>query len=214
MAGRGQDGTRRSGGSLFRFGRYTYGVRNVTIRQFGEGATLTVGRYCSLADDITVYLGGDHRTDWITTFPFGYTSKADFPGVKAVGHPTSRGDVIIGNDVWIGGHVTILSGVSVGDGAVLAAHAVVSRDVAPYTIVGGNPAGVLKPRFDAEMTAALLRLRWWDLPQAMVARIAQRLCTAPSPDAVEALIAETSGHHEAPLEPILGIGQPRKSSRS
>jgi len=154
-------------------GDYSYG--RLRIRDWGEGAKLTIGRYCSFADGVTVFLGGNHRTDWISTYPF-----SDFPALwpQMRSRPStlsSRGDVAIGSDVWIGAGATVLSGVTVGPGAVVGAGAMVVRDVPAYAIMGGNPAGVIKMRFDPASVAALLDLAWWDLPRDAVARLAPLL---------------------------------------
>ncbi len=145
----------------FRVGANSYGCPR--IFEWGEGAVLEVGAYCSIADEVKIFLGGEHRTDWVSTYPFNqfWPEAADIPG-----HPHSRGDVIIGNDVWIGFGATILSGVRIEDGAVVGAHAVVSRDVEPYTIVAGNPAQAVRKRFSDEQIAALQAAAWWEWPES------------------------------------------------
>lgn len=151
-------------------GDYSYG--RLTIRSWGEGARLRIGRFCSFANGITIFLGGNHRTDWVTTYPFSDLTDL-WP--EMAGRPstvTSRGEVVIGSDVWIGSGATILSGVTIHPGAVVAARAVVSRDVPPYTIVRGNPAEPGRPRFDEATVAALLDLAWWDLPRDAIAELA------------------------------------------
>ncbi|WP_082504645.1 CatB-related O-acetyltransferase [Methylobacterium sp. Leaf111] len=144
-------------------GDYTYGVPSVMW--WGEDAGLSIGRYCSIAGGVSIMLGGNHRTDWITTFPFNVLD----PVASAyTGHPATNGDVRIGNDVWLGISCRIMSGVTVGDGACVAAGAVVTRDVPPYAIVGGVPAKVIRMRFTPEQIAALLEIRWWDLPEKQI----------------------------------------------
>jgi len=97
---------------------FSYGEDHLTIRQWGEGAALRIGRFCSIADDVTVFLGGNHRTDWITTFPFGHVFAKELGGEGIVGNPATKGDVAIGHDVWIGSGARIMSGVQIGNGAV------------------------------------------------------------------------------------------------
>jgi len=99
------------------------------------------------------------------TFPFGHVFEARFPAGAVNGgrHPVSNGDVVIENDVWIGEGCTILSGVRLGSGSVVAAKSVVTKDVPPYAIVGGNPARVLRERFEASVIKSLLLIKWWDL---------------------------------------------------
>lgn len=179
------------GKSPITVGRFTYGFENVKVLEWGEGAALRIGSFCSLAGAITVFLGGNHRTDWITTFPFGHVFEDELGGAGIAGHPAGNGDVVIGNDVWIAQGVTIMSGVTVGDGAVLAANAHVVRDVGAYEIVGGNPAATLRHRFDEETRALLLALRWWELPVETIRRIAPELSAAPTIERLRALIAQT-----------------------
>jgi acetyltransferase-like isoleucine patch superfamily enzyme len=140
-------------------GAYTYGTPKVY--QWDDSTKLTIGRHCSIAKDVSILLGGEHRTDWITTYPFNrFFREAE----EITGHPHSKGDVTIGNDVWIGMGVTILSGVTIGNGAVIAARSLVTRDVPPYAIAGGNPARVIRSRFPEEVVQKLEAIAWWDWP--------------------------------------------------
>lgn len=142
-----------------RIGAYTYGAPK--IYQWDDNTGLTIGKHCSIAKDVSIVLGGEHRIDWITTYPFNrFFHEAD--GIE--GHPHSRGDVNIGNDVWIGMGATILSGVTIGDGAVIAAHSLVTKDVPPYAIAGGNPARVIRSRFPVDVVRKLQAIAWWDWP--------------------------------------------------
>lgn len=177
------------GKSKVTVGRFTYGLENLSIREWGEGAALEIGGFCSIAP-ATIVLGGNHRTDWITTFPFGhiYQDELGFEGLT--GHPTTNGDVVIGNDVWIGIGVNILSGIVVGDGAVLSAYSNVVKDVGPYEIVAGNPGKVLRRRFDDEVIELLLRLRWWSLPLEKIRKIGWELCQEPDPLMLREMIAK------------------------
>lgn len=181
------------GNSPVTIGRFTYGVENLSVRQWGEGAALRIGAFCSIATSVTVFLGGNHRTDWITTFPFGHIFQSELGGAGIVGHPATNGDVVVGNDVWLAHGVTILSGVTIGDGAVLAANATVTHDVEPYGIVGGNPARLIRKRFDDTLIALLLELRWWDLPLEVIRAVSGRLCAPPTEAVLRELIAETRG---------------------
>jgi acetyltransferase-like isoleucine patch superfamily enzyme len=154
-------------------GRHSFFVPQI-VRFEGDHARITVGSYCSINKDVSIFPGGNHRIDWVTTYPFRIRFK--MPGAFVDGHPTSKGDVQIGSDVWIGRGAVILSGVTIGDGAVVGAEAVVTKDVEPYSVVGGNPAVHLKYRFSADQRAALLRIRWWDWPhEDVLARVAE-LC--------------------------------------
>lgn len=145
-------------------GEYTYGAPRVV---FPDGK-LKIGKFCSIAWDVTIFLGGNHRIDWIATYPFP-TSCDRFPNAKGIeGFLNTKGDVVIGNDVWIGSDVIILSGVTIGDGAVIGVGSVVTADVPPYSIVGGNPAKVIKKRFSDEAVEKLLEIKWWDWPQEKI----------------------------------------------
>jgi chloramphenicol O-acetyltransferase type B len=171
----------------YRFGRGTYDD-GLEIMEWGEGAKLSVGNFCSIAAGVRIFLGGNHRTDWVTTYPFGHTRGPWSAAAGIPGHPATRGDIVIGNDVWIAYGATILSGVSIGDGAVVGAHAVVSRDVPPYAVVVGNPAQVVRHRFDASTIERLLKLRWWDWSDDKLSRLMPRLL---SPD-IEAFLSEAA----------------------
>lgn len=154
-------------------GRHSYGIENIQIKSWGEGAHLFVGSFCSIASQQTVFLGGNHRTDWATTFPFGHAFQDVFPAgaIHGMEHPASKGHVVIENDVWIGRGCTIMSGLTIGSGSVIAAQSVVVKDVDPYTIVGGNPAKAIKQRFSMPIIEQLLELQWWSHSDAEINKI-------------------------------------------
>ena len=164
--------------------RYTYGLENIKVRDWGEGADVKVGSFCSIADNVTIFIGGNHRTDWVTTYPFGHIHKDVFDH-HGKGHPATKGDVVIGNDVWIGSGSTILSGIKIGDGAVIAANSVVVKDIPAYAIAGGNPAKVLKMRFSRKQIDKLLQNPWWELSDSRINDLIPLLCS----NDIEALIA-------------------------
>lgn len=143
--------------SKYSIGSFTYG--DPRILTWGDQSTLKIGKFCSISAEVTILLVGEHRTDWVTTYPFNVLFK-EFHQLS--GHPATKGDVIIGNDVWIGTRSTILSGVKIGDGAVIGACSVVTKDVPPYAIVAGNPAKIIRMRFKAETIRDLLQIRWWN----------------------------------------------------
>ena len=129
---------------------------------------LVIGSFCSIASGVTIFLGKEHRPDWVSTYPFNVMLKMKRgPWSESLnnleGHPYTKGDVIIGNDVWIGSGATIISGVSIGDGAVIGARAVIAKSIPPYSVVVGNPGRLIKYRFSEAVISDLLRLKWWDL---------------------------------------------------
>lgn len=129
---------------------------------------LIIGKFCSIATGATFIMAGNqgHRLDWISTFPFFYAP--EFAEEEKHNGYLPAGDTVIGNDVWIGMEALFLPGVKVGDGAVIAARTQVTKDVAPYTIVGGNPMREIRKRFSDEHIALLLELRWWDWPDEKI----------------------------------------------
>ena len=156
-------------------GRFTYGAPRLLL--WDEHERIRIGSFCSIADEVTIFGGGEHRTDWITTFPLRIALGDPLAGKD--GHPATRGLTRIGNDVWLGYRAVVLSGVTVGDGGVVGAGAVVASDVPPYAIVAGNPARIVRYRFPQEVVAKLLELRWWDWPLEKIRRHLDILC---SPD--------------------------------
>lgn len=124
---------------------------------------LIIGSFCSIGSGAAFIMAGNqgHRNDWVSTFPFHW-----MPEVPAFAQARNgfrpAGDTVIGNDVWIGSEAIVMPGVTIGDGAVIGTRALVTRDVEPYAIVGGNPARVIRKRFDPAEIDMLLELRWWD----------------------------------------------------
>lgn len=144
----------------YSIGRFSYGQSTV-LRITPDQGQLSIGSFCSIAQGVIIVLAaaGSHKTDWITTFPFMQLFK-DFNQLSLP--PIEKCDVVIGNDVWIGMNATLLSGVRIGDGAVIGMSSVVTRDVLPYSIVAGNPARLIEMRFDEETINRLLRIKWWE----------------------------------------------------
>ena len=138
-------------------GDYTYGLPQ--IFKLEETSQFEIGKFCSIANDVKIFLDGEHETNNISTYPFGYFK--GFTSLKKY-RTKSKGKIIIGNDVWIGYGVTILSGVNIGNGAVIGARSLIVNDVPPYTIVGGVPAKIIKKRFDDKTIEKLEKLKWWN----------------------------------------------------
>lgn len=162
-------------GKDYSIGDYTYG--KPIILKWGKQANLRIGKYCCISGRVCMILEGEHRTDWITMYPFS-ALKAEWPEGKDIrGHPSTKGDIIIGNDVWLGYGTIVLSGVTIGDGAVVAAGSVVTNNVQPYSIVGGNPARLIGKRFDDSTIAELLKIRWWEWPENRIRENIHLLCS-------------------------------------
>lgn len=145
--------------------------KNVLFNWPEFGDKLIIGKFCALASGVQFIMGSaNHRLCSVSTYPFSV-----FGGAWEENTPPHlsqlpfKGDTVVGNDVWIGREAVIMPGIKIGDGAIVAAYSVVTRDVAPYTLVGGNPARLIRHRFDEELTAMLLKLRWWDfMPEELV----------------------------------------------
>lgn len=146
-----------------RLGKHSYTGSYFTV----SDTETSIGSFCSIADNVT--LGTTfHPTDRLSTHPFTYFE----PGKLLENSPlypfTYKKPVIVGNDVWIGKHATIMDGIKIGDGAIIGTNAVVTKDVPPYAIVVGVPARILRYRFDKKTIRDLLRLKWWDLDDKII----------------------------------------------
>jgi len=141
--------------SSYKIGRGSFGTPRIEKWKINCG-TLEIGNFCSIARNVTIFLGGDHHTEWVTT-----SVVSDYLGIRGYPQVRTDGNVIIGNDVWIGTEAFILSGLKIGDGAVIGARAVVAKDVPPYSVVVGNPARVVKKRFSEDIINKLLKIEWW-----------------------------------------------------
>ena len=139
--------------------------RNVLYHFPFIGDKLIIGKFCALARGVKFIMNGaNHKMSGISTYPFQIFGNGWEKVTPADGELPCKGDTVIGNDVWIGYDVLIMPGVKIGDGAIISSRATVVADVAPYTVVGGNPAKVIKERFPAETAAALQAIAWWDWP--------------------------------------------------
>ena len=142
-------------------GKGTYGGLNVL--NFDGTTQLRIGNYCSIGPEVLFVPSADHYTDRISTFPF-HAKCISTDALEGIG----KGDIIVEDDVWIGCRVTVLSGVHIGQGAVVAAGSVVNKDVPPYAIVGGVPAKVIKYRFEPEMIEELMKIDYSKLDKDMI----------------------------------------------
>lgn len=143
---------------------------------------LIVGSFCSIGSGAAFIMAGNqgHRNDWISTFPFHYMPEVPAFAGASDGY-AAAGDTIIGNDVWIGSEAIIMAGVTVGHGAVIGTRALVTKDVEPYAIIGGNPARLIRKRFADEHIAMLLEMAWWDWPEKRLQAAMPLLCDADIP---------------------------------
>ncbi len=158
----------------------TYGMPQVHDDK--EGTTLRIGAFCSISSEVQIFLGKNHRTDWVSSYPF----PAFFEEASQITEfGVSRGDVTIGSDVWLCANCMILSGVTIGHGAGVGAGAVVTRNVEPYSIVAGNPAKHVRWRFDEPSRIALLEAAWWEWPIEELRTIMPLLCSNLIQDLLE-----------------------------
>jgi acetyltransferase-like isoleucine patch superfamily enzyme len=147
-------------------GNYSYSANKIQLWHAHE--KLEIGKFCSIARNLKIYLGGNHRYDWITTYPFGLIHQDVFSNMNANDAGYSNGNVTIGNDVWIGDNVTIMSGITIGDGCVIANNSHVVKNTEPYSIIGGNPAKLIKYRFTPEQINKLLKIKWWNWDETKI----------------------------------------------
>lgn len=139
------------------------------------GDKLIIGKFCMIASDVTFIMNGaNHLSDAISTYPFAIFGKDWSNAMEGKSYPI-KNDTVVGNDVWIGYGATIMPGVTIGDGAIIATKSVVTKDVPPYSIVGGNPAKVIRKRFSEKKIQQLLDLKWWDWPIEKITQNVQNL---------------------------------------
>ncbi len=141
-------------------GDYSYGDPKVICFKGLKTPVVRIGKYCSIAADVTFLQNEIHPYNRISTFPFRARMMLD--GAYTDGYPDTKGDTIVGNDVWIGYGATIMSGVKIGDGAIIGAGTIIKTDVPPYAIVVGNPSQIVRYRFDNTTITKLLELQWWE----------------------------------------------------
>ncbi len=165
-------------------GDYTYYDDFETVENFEKnvkylfdfvGDKLIIGKFCMIASDVVFIMNGaNHLQDAISTYPFAIFGNDWSNAMLGKEYPT-KGNTIIGNDVWIGYGSTIMPGITIGDGAIIATKAVVTKDVEPYSIVGGNPAKEIRKRFSEAEIKKLLEIRWWDWPIEKITTNVQNL---------------------------------------
>lgn len=153
------------------------------------GDRLVIGNFCAIAEGVTFIMNGaNHRMEGMTTYPFNIFGGGWERVTPTLEQLPYKGDTVLGNDVWLGQHVTIMPGVTIGDGAIVASNSTVIRDIEPYTIVGGNPAKPIKKRFDEETIAMLLELKWWDRDEMWLDAHLDRLVSTYDPQILRELL--------------------------
>jgi acetyltransferase-like isoleucine patch superfamily enzyme len=165
--------------SPIKSGKRTYDIENIRVA-WQQDQEIIIGAFCSLAGNLNIQLGGNHNSSWITTYPFGHVSNGIWTIQPVAGHPKPSRKVYIGNDVWITNNVTLMGGVSVGDGAIIAMNSHVTRSIPPYEVWGGNPAKKIKDRFSEDIKFKLLELNWWNLPDNLIESLIPLLVQEPT----------------------------------
>ena len=149
--------------------------KNVKYHFDFTGDKLIIGKFCMIASDVKFIMNGaNHLTDAMSTYPFAVFGNGWEHAMEGKTYP-QKGNITIGNDVWIGYNATIMAGVTIGDGAIIATNATVIKDVAPYSIVGGNPAKEIRKRFSEGVIAKLLELKWWNWDIEKITKNVQHL---------------------------------------
>jgi len=137
--------------------------KNVKYHYDFIGDKLIIGKFCMIAPGVTFIMNGaNHMIDAITSYPFSLFGNGWEKVMPSIDKLPIKGDTVIGNDVWIGAYVTIMPGIHIGDGSIIATNSTVTKDVDPYAIVGGNPAKEIRKRFSDEKIEELMKMRWWD----------------------------------------------------
>jgi acetyltransferase-like isoleucine patch superfamily enzyme len=162
----------------FSIGEHTYGVPKILFNN--DDTQLIIGKFCSISSGVQIFLGGNHRSDWVSTYPFNAIG-GEFEDYSHIqGHPATNGNVEIGNDVWIAQDVTILSGVKIGNGAIIGAASLIAKEVGAYEIWGGNPAKLIRKRFDEETIEKLEKTQWWNWSLEKIKTEIPNLMCAPN----------------------------------
>lgn len=178
-------------------GDYTYYDDEQDVRNFQNNVfyhfdflkdKLIIGKFCQIASGVKFLMNGMfHSLKGVSTFPFAIFSKECQQSYPKDFHYPFKGDTVIGNDVWIGYNVTFMPGVHVGDGAIIGTNAFVTKDVEPYSVVGGNPAKLIRKRFSDNEIDQLLHIAWWNWP---IEKILKNIPALVSGDVCELLKAD------------------------
>ena len=153
--------------------------KHVTHHYEFIGDKLIIGKFCAIGKGVEFIMNGaNHRMNSASTYPFNMMGHGWEKVTPSLADLPLKGDTVVGNDVWIGQNVTVLPGVHIGDGAIVGANSVVSKDVPPYAVVGGNPVKLIRMRFDDDTIQFLLQLKWWDWPAQKIFENLEALCSS------------------------------------
>ena len=153
--------------------------KHVTHHYDFIGDKLIIGKFCAIASGIEFVMNGaNHRMNSVTSYPFNIMGGGWEKSAPSLSDLPLKGDTVVGNDVWIGQNVTVMPGVHIGDGAIIAANSVVTRNIPAYHIAGGNPCRIIRKRFDDALIAHLLKIKWWDWPAQKISDNLEILCSA------------------------------------
>jgi virginiamycin A acetyltransferase len=154
------------------------------------GDKLIIGKFCAIARGIEFIMNGaNHRVSSVTTYPFNIMGAGWEKVTPTLDDLPIKGDTIIGNDVWIGQNVTVMPGVKIGDGAIIAANSVVTKDIPAYHIAGGNPIAIIRKRFSEDMIHYLSELKWWDWPPKKIFDNLEILCSSDV-EAIKGIVSD------------------------
>lgn len=142
----------------YKIGDYTYGCPTIKGRS-GHFGTVEIGKFCSISENVEIWVGGNHHSEFFTTYPLHCIFNDNS---EKYWQACTKGDVKIGNDVWLGYGCKVLSGVEIADGSIIGAYSVVTHNTYPYTVYCGNPAVFKKYRFDGTIIKKLMELKWWN----------------------------------------------------
>lgn len=188
------------GHDVVHIGPHSYTNQGLNLDWWGGTARLRIGSYCSVADGVKFFLSYGHRIDWITSYPFAGGDDFWLAGRTIENGMVSKGDITLGSDVWVGNGACILSGVTLGHGAIVGTASVVTKDVPAFAFVAGNPARVVRYRFSEEEITDLLALGWWDWPEHKVRQYLPLLCSTD----IRGLRAAAQADPELSARPISG----------
>jgi acetyltransferase-like isoleucine patch superfamily enzyme len=169
------------GGGWATFGRFSYG--HFSVHSWPNSPLLRVGNFCSIAVGVELILGGEHRHDAVSQYPYHMVFDRTSDSVDE--DLTVRGPIHVGHDVWLSTNSVVLAGVTIGNGAVIAAESVVTRDVEPYAVVAGNPARLLRHRFTPDVIARIEESAWWSWPRERIEANLEWLTSPPPIDLTE-----------------------------